>query len=203
MRGSSSFRYLTRLADITEQNAFPLEDLAGAYEQHDRETEDALSRARYNIASSTTSIAALETTVTSLETSRIPAFDLSWQAATTLRSTSSTTFVNFPDTLSVTIVKQQSSTSLLCWFTCTCFTTNVNDIGRWAVGDGVTTSEIAHMYFNTANEHTTVSGFIPVTATGTGTKTITVKWRVDSAGMVLAADGQDTLQLLVMEARVA
>ena len=80
---SSSFRYVTRLSDIYEEEpGFLLEDRAGALENHDRETEDALSAVRFNISSSTTSIGAIETNITSIE-SDIAGLDTSLDSVNT------------------------------------------------------------------------------------------------------------------------
>lgn len=67
MAGSSSFRYLNRLSDIYDKtSAFPVEDPASAYENHDRETEDILS----SIVSSTSGISVITANVAALQASQ-------------------------------------------------------------------------------------------------------------------------------------
>lgn len=173
----STFRYLTRLADIVSDVDVDNDDRNGLYESHDREVEDHLSRIR---------------TVTTKMTRKV---------VTGARSNATTTYAEpATDTCRVAFTKKYPDTVIVARIHVTCFQSVAGTAQSvtWGVGDGTTVSDAAFFFFNAINTHHTVSGEVHLTTLAKGPYTFSLQWK-SGTGVTNDLDTNDTLELSITE----
>ena len=117
-------------------------------------------------------------------------------------TTTSSSFADFPGTVSFSGTKNYESTFLIFRYFASCYSTAVNTAVTMSceLDSGSTTDyTIGSFYFNTASQHHSFSSFYKQSGISSGTYTFTLRWKRSSGAGTLTTDSNDSAGLEVIE----
>jgi len=129
----------------------------------------------------------------------VPHTDMVHVVPTPTRVTTSSSYVNFPDTSSVTFTKLRSDTDLVLSMWGSSYVSVTSTSTDLALQINGTDHQVAYLFHNTINEHASCNGINSVTGLAAGTYVVQLRWRRFSGTGTVSCDGADPISWTVTE----